>query len=68
MMLRADPKFPARLTYVVKFRSDATLNFLCGRLENLVSCKQSEFVSARQLCELIARDFESNADEPAGDS
>jgi hypothetical protein len=68
MMLSADPKFPARRTYVMKFRSDATLDVLCGRLENLVTCKQSEFASARELYELIARDFESRGDEPTSDS
>ena len=58
MMLRDEPKFPARRTYVVKFRSEATTSVLCGRLENLVSCKQSEFASARELFDLIARDLE----------
>jgi hypothetical protein len=63
-MLKDEPKFPARRTYVVKFRSDATLDSLSGRVENLVTCKQSEFASAHELCKLIARDFESCADEP----
>lgn len=68
MMLSGDPKFPARRTYVVKFRSDATLDVLCGRVENLVTCKQIEFASARELCKLISRDFESCADEPTNGS
>jgi hypothetical protein len=68
MMLRDEPKFPARRTYVVKFRNDATLDSLSGRLENLVSCKQSEFASARELCALIARDIEAGSDEPPSDS
>ena len=67
-MFTADPKFPARRTYVMKFRSDATLAGLFGRLENLVTCKQSEFASAQELCKLIARDFESWADELSRDS
>lgn len=62
-MLRDEPKYPARRTYVVKFRNDATLDSLVGRVENLVTCKQIEFASARELCKLIARDFESCADE-----
>lgn len=63
-MLRDEPKFPARRTYVVKFRSDATLAALGGRLENLVTCQQSEFASARELYALIARDIEAGGDEP----
>ena len=68
MMLSADPLFPSRRTYVVKFRNDATLHELRGRLENLVTCKQSEFASAHELFEVIARDFESGAAEPPSDS
>ena len=68
MMLSGDPKFPARRTYVVKFRSEATHRTLCGRLENLVTCTQSEFASAGELLEAIARDFESSTVEPDGDS
>ena len=64
MTLRADPKYPSRRTYVVKLRSDATPDALCGRLENLVTCKQSDFTSARELFELIARDIESCGAEP----
>ena len=41
VMLSGDPKFPARRTYIVKFRSDATPDSLCGRVENLVTCKQT---------------------------
>jgi hypothetical protein len=48
----------------MKFRSDATLDALCGRLENLVTCKQSEFASARELVSLIARDIEAGGCEP----
>ena len=63
-MSKDEPKFPARRTYVVKFRSDATMDALIGRVENLVTCKQSEFASALELCKFIARDFESQSDEP----
>ena len=64
MILRADPKYPSRRTYVVKLRSDATPDELCGRLENLVTCEQLDFASARELFELIARDIESCGAEP----
>jgi hypothetical protein len=49
MTLRADTKYPSRRTYVVKLRGDATPVALCGRLENLVTCQQSDFTSAREL-------------------
>ena len=58
MTLNADPKFPNRRTFVVKLRSDATRDALCGRLENLVTCQHSDFTSARELLELIVRDVE----------
>ena len=64
MTLRSDTKYPSRRTYVVKVRSDATPDALCGRVENLVTCKQSEFATARELFEWIARDIASGA-EPA---
>lgn len=68
MTLRPDPKYPSRRTYVVKVLSDATSDALCGRLENLVTGKQSDFTSARGLFELIARDIESCSGEPPGNS
>jgi hypothetical protein len=64
MTLRADPTYPSRRTYVVKLRNDATADALCGRLENLVTCKQSDFTSARELFNLIACDIESCGAEP----
>ena len=64
MTLRADPKYPSRRTYVVKVLTDATQDALCGRLENLVTCRQSDFTSARELVDLIARDIESCGAEP----
>jgi hypothetical protein len=65
MTLRAETKYPSRRTYVVKVDSDATPDALCGRLENLVTCKQSDFTSARELFEVIARDIESCGAEPS---
>jgi hypothetical protein len=64
MTLKAETKYPSRRTYVVKVDSDATPDALCGRLENLVTCKQSDFTSARELFEVIARDIESCGAEP----
>ena len=65
MTLSVDPIHPSRRTYVVKLRSDATTETLCGRVENLVTCKQHDFASALELLELIARDIEIGASEPS---
>jgi hypothetical protein len=67
MILRADSKYPNRRAYVLKLRSDATPDELCGRLENLVTSEYLDFASADELCELIARDLESCITEPALD-
>ena len=67
MTLRADTKYPSRRTYVVKVRGDATPIALRGRLENLVTCQQSDFSSARELLELITRDIESCGAQPPSD-
>ena len=64
MTFRADPKYPSRRAYVVKLRNDATPDALCGRLENLVTSKQSDFTSARELFDLFACDIESLGAEP----
>lgn len=64
MTLKAEPTYPSRRTYVVKLRSGATSDALCGRLENLVTCQQSDFTSARELVDLIARDIAACAAEP----
>ncbi len=68
MTLRADPTYPSRRTFVVKLHSDATPDALCGRLENLVTCKQTDFTSARELFDLIARDIDLPGAEPPGHS
>lgn len=67
MTLRADPKYPTRRSYVLKLLGDATADALCGRLENLVTCQQSDFTSARELFDLIARDITSCGAEPPSD-
>jgi len=64
MTLKADPTYPSRRTYVVKLRSDATPDALRGRLENIVTCKQSDFASVHELFESIAHDIESYDGEP----
>ena len=65
MTLRVDPKYPARRTYVLKLHSDATPDGLLGRVENLVTCRHSDFTSAGELLEFIARDIASrNAELP----
>ena len=65
MTLKADPKYPSRRTYVVKLRNEATPDALCGRLENLVTCQQSDFTSAGELSDLIALDIASCDGEPS---
>lgn len=63
MILRADSKYPNRRAYVLKLRSDATPDELCGRLENLVTTEHFDFDSADELYELLARDLESSVAE-----
>ena len=58
MALNAESKYPTRRAYVVKVRSDAKPDALAGRLENLVTGRQHEFASARELIESIARDLD----------
>ena len=67
MALKSESTYPSRRTYVLKLRSDATPDELCGRLENLVTSEHLDFTSADELCELIARDLESCATESAHD-
>ena len=67
MILRAYSKYPNRRAYVLKLRSDATPDELCGRLENLVTSEHLDFGSAEELCELIAGDLEFGTTEPARD-
>jgi len=63
MVLNAESKYPNRRAYVLKLRSDAAPGSVSGRLENLVTGCQREFVSAAELLELIASDL---ATGPAG--
>jgi hypothetical protein len=69
-MLNPESKYPNRLVYVVKLRSDATRTALAGRLENVVTGNRREFASADELVESIANDLglgaaERPTDDPA---
>jgi hypothetical protein len=57
MPLKSESTYPSRRTYVLKLRSDAGPSALAGRLENLVTGGQREFVSGEELLESIARDL-----------
>jgi hypothetical protein len=59
MTFNTDSKYPTRRAYVVKVRGDARPDALAGRLENLVTGRQREFASGRELLESIATDLEA---------
>ena len=59
MALNGESKYPSRRAYVVKVRGDAKPGSLVGRLENLVTGRQHEFASGRELLESIAADLEA---------
>ena len=61
MTLKPEPKYPSRRAYVLKVRSDAKPDALAGRLENLVTGRQSEFASARELLDSLASDLAADA-------
>jgi hypothetical protein len=67
MVLNAESKYPNRRAYVLKLRGNARADALAGRLENLVTGRQIEFASARELLESLARDLDAPAGEHAGD-
>jgi len=52
---------------VLKVRGDAKPGALVGRLENLVTGRQRDFSSGRELLESIASDLEASAAESASD-
>jgi hypothetical protein len=58
MAFNTNSKYPTRRAYVVKVRGDAKPDALAGRLENLVTGRQHEFASGRELLESIASDLE----------
>jgi hypothetical protein len=61
MVFNTDSKYPTRRAYVVKVRGDAKPDGLAGRLENLVTGRQTEFASGRELLESIASDLEATS-------
>jgi hypothetical protein len=63
MTLDREPLYPSRRTYVLKLRSDAGLDLLAGRLENLVTGDQREFASAEDLLRAIESDLEASGHE-----
>lgn len=63
MTLKPEPKYPSRRAYVLKVRSDAKPEALAGRLENLVTGRQSEFASARELLDSLASDLAASGAE-----
>ena len=68
MTLKSESTYPSRRTYVVKLRSDAGPNALAGRLENLVTGGQREFVSGQALLESIASDLQAGAAERSAEA
>jgi hypothetical protein len=67
MSLSSESKYPSRLAYVVKLRSDAKPGTLAGRLENLVTGRQCEFASGRELLDSIDFDLKAGADRRSAD-
>jgi len=64
MSLNPEAKYPSRRTYVLKVRSDATPGSLAGRLENVVTGRQRDFGSERELFESLASDLLESAAKP----
>ena len=67
MALHPETKFPNRLSYVLKLRSDATPDAVAGRLENLLTGRRLEFGSSRELLDAIARELEARGSDAEGD-
>ncbi|MDM0116666.1 hypothetical protein QTI66_31495 [Variovorax sp. J22R133] len=68
MVLNPESKYPNRRAYVLKLRSDASPDALAGRLENLVTGRQLEFASARELLRSLTSELEDGPTErPADD-
>jgi hypothetical protein len=68
MPLDSKPKYPSRRAYVLKMRGDAKRGALAGRLENLVTGQQREFVSGHELLDSLASDLAANSDEHSADA
>ncbi|MEF8767789.1 MAG: hypothetical protein ABTS16_22130 [Candidatus Accumulibacter phosphatis] len=63
MTFNTDSKYPTRRAYVVKVRGDAKPDALAGRIENLVTGRQCEFASGRELLECVASDLDATLHE-----
>ena len=68
MPFNTDSKYPTRRAYVMKVRGDARPDALAGRLENLVTGRQCEFASGRELLESIAGDLKASPDDRPSDA
>ena len=67
MSLKPESKYPNRRAYVLKLRSDAKPKELTGRLENLVTGRQTQFENGGELLDSIARDLdEANSGHEQG--
>ncbi len=67
MSLNPESKYPSRRAYVIKMRSDATSDALCGRIENVVTGRQREFASGQELLDSIAADLGVRAGAPGAE-
>ena len=61
MSLKPESKYPNRRAYVLKLRSDAKPENLSGRLENLVTGKQTQFENGGELLDSIVRDLDEGS-------
>ena len=68
MPFNTDSKYPTRRAYVMKVRGDARPDALAGRLENLVTGRQCELASGRELLESIAGDLKASLDQRPSDA
>ena len=64
MALNPESKYPSRRTYVLKVRGDASPGAIAGRLENVVTGRQRDFASDRELVASIASDLDEAAAAP----
>ena len=65
MTLNPESKYPSRRAFVLKLRSDAQPGALSGRLENLVTGNQREFLSGKELLDSIASELRASRDDTA---
>ena len=68
MVLNPESKYPYRRAYVVNLRGDAEPGALAGRIENMVTGRQHEFASARELLASIETDLGSAGGQRAAES